>query len=233
MKHSKRYSEVRKSVDRTVEYTLDQAVTKIKEAASAKFDETIEIAINLGVDPRHADQMIRSTVSLPHGVGKTVRVLVLCKEDRVKEALDAGADMAGLDEYINKIKEGWLKFDSTVATPDVMPMVGRIGKILGPRGLMPNPKTGTVTSDIVGTINEIKAGRLSFRTDKYGIVHLPVGKASFESSKLLENITSLLGTVQRLRPAAAKGQYLKRISLSSTMGPGIRINRQSALGYVK
>ncbi len=233
MKHSKRFNDIRQDIDRSTEYDLDQAVTKIKSSATAKFDETVEIAINLGVDPRHADQMIRSTVSLPHGVGKTVRVLVLCKEERVQEALDAGADMAGLDEYIDKIKEGWTEFDSTVATPDVMPMVGKIGKILGPRGLMPNPKTGTVTSDIAGTINEIKSGRLSFRTDKYGIVHLPVGKASFEAVKLVENIASLLSTIQRLRPSAAKGQYLKRITLTSTMGPGLRINRQNALGFVK
>lgn len=233
MKHSKRYKSAYDKVERTSEYDLDLAVVKVKELSSAKFDETIEISINLGVDPRHADQMIRSTVSLPHGVGKVVRILILCKEERVQEALDAGADFAGLDEYVEKIKAGWIDFDSTIATPDVMPQVGKIGKILGPRGLMPNPKTGTVSNDIVGTINEIKAGRLSFRTDRYGIIHLPVGKVSFDTDKLRENIVSLLGTVQRLRPTAAKGQYFKRITLSSTMGPGVKVNKQNALLAVK
>ncbi len=233
MKHSRRYLEVRGKIDRSNEYDLDQAIELVKQAASSKFDETVEVAINLGVDPRHSDQMIRSTVALPHGVGKVVRVLVFCKEERVQEALDAGADYAGLDEYIDKVKGGWIDFDATVATPDCMPMVGRVGKVLGPRGLMPNPKTGTVTNDIAGTVREIKAGRLSFRTDRYGIIHLPVGKASFDSDKLKENITTLLATVQRLRPAAAKGQYLKRISLSSTMGPGVRVSRASALAALR
>lgn len=233
MAHSKRFKTIQNKVQNNVELDLEQAIRKIKECATAKFDETVEISINLGVDPRKADQMIRSTASLPHGVGKVVRVLVFCKEERVKEALDAGADFAGLDEYIEKIQGGWTDFDSAIATPDVMPQVGKIGKLLGPRGLMPNPKTGTVTADFVTAVKEIKAGRLSFRVDKFGILHLPVGKASFEERKLRENILSLLGVVQRLRPPTAKGQYFKRISLSSTMGPGLRVNRQNALAEVK
>lgn len=233
MKHSKRYNSALSKVDRTLEYELDKAVQKIKETASANFDETVEISVNLGVDPRKADQMIRSTVALPHGVGKTVRVLVLCKEERAKDALAAGADYAGLDEYIEKIQGGWFEFDSVIATPDVMPQVGKIGKILGPRGVMPNPKTGTVTADIENAVREIKGGRLSFRVDKYGILHLPVGKTSFEPVKLQENILSLLAIVQRLKPATAKGQYVKGITISSTMGPGIRVNKQSALAAAK
>ncbi len=229
MKHSRRYNEVKAKLDSGVEFELTEAVERVRKFATAKFDETVEISINLGVDPRHADQMIRSTVSLPHGIGKVVRVLVLCKEDRVQDALDAGADYAGLDEYVEKIQGGWFEFDSAIATPDVMPKVGRIGKVLGPRGLMPNPKIGTVTADIVKAIEEVKAGRLSFRVDRYGILHIPVGKASFEAKKLEENIAALLATVQRLRPASAKGQYFQRISLASTMGPGISVNRSSAL----
>ncbi len=229
MKHSKRFLNARTNVDRTKEYDLNEAVTMIKKTATAKFDETVEISLNLGVDPRHADQMIRSTVSLPHGIGKEVRTLVLCKADKVQEALDAGADYAGLEEYIEKIQGGWADFDSCIATPDVMPMVGRIGKILGPRGLMPNPKTGTVTTDIDNTVKEIKAGRISFRVDKYGILHIPVGKASFEAQNLTDNISALLATVSRLKPASSKGQYFKKISLTSTMGPGVKVNRASAL----
>lgn len=233
MKHSRRFENAKKLVDRSIEYELLDGLNLVKSSATTKMDETVEISVNLGVDPRHADQMIRSTVSLPHGIGKVFRILVLCKEDRVQEALEAGADFAGLDEYIAKIQEGWFEFDAAVATPDCMPMVGRIGKILGPRGLMPNPKTGTVTSDIVGTIKEIKSGRISFRVDRYGILHIPIGKVSFDSQKLYENVSSLLATVSRLRPASAKGQYFKKISLASTMGPGVRVNRASALASIK
>ena len=233
MKHSKRYREASDKIETGVEFELEEAISKVKETANAKFDETIEISLNLGVDPRKADQMIRSTVTLPHGVGKVVRVLVLCKEERVQEALDAGADYAGLDEYVDKIKEGWLELDACLATPDVMPQVGKIARILGPRGLMPNPKTGTVTNDIKATVSEIKAGRLAFRIDKYGILHLPVGKASFEQSKLYDNVKSLILTVQRLRPSTAKGQYFKRITLGSTMGPGVRISRTSAMAAIR
>lgn len=233
MKHSRRYNEVVAKLEQGVEFELSEAIETVKKLATAKFDETVEISINLGVDPRHADQMIRSTVSLPHGVGKVVRVLVLCKEDRIQEALDAGADYAGLDEYIDKIQGGWFEFDSAIATPDVMPQVGRIGKILGPRGLMPNPKTGTVTADVVKAVEEVKAGRLSFRVDRYGILHIPVGKASFEAKKLEENISALLATVQKLKPATAKGLYFKRVSLASTMGPGVSVNNASALASFK
>lgn len=233
MKHSRRYREINDKLEPGKEYELDEAIVRVKEAATAKFDETIEMILNLGVDPRKADQMIRSTVSLPHGVGKVVRVLVLCKEERVKEAQDAGADYAGLDEYIEKIKGGWLEIDSCLATPDVMPQIAKIARILGPRGLMPNPKTGTVTNDIEATVKEIKAGRLAFRVDKYGILHLPVGKASFDKDKLKDNIKSLFQTVQRLRPPTAKGQYFKRISLTSSMGPGCRINRASMMAEIR
>jgi large subunit ribosomal protein L1 len=229
MKHSKRFKALQATQDITKEYDLPGAITEVKKNAGAKFDETVEISINLGVDPRHSDQMIRSTVSLPHGIGKTVRVLVLCKEEREKEATEAGADFVGLDEYVAKIKEGWFDFDSVIATPDCMPAVGKIGKILGPRGIMPNPKTGTVTDDIAKAVGEIKAGRISFRVDRYGILHVPVGKASFDADKLKDNISSLLSTVQRLRPSAAKGLYFKRFTLSSTMGVGVRINRAQAL----
>jgi len=230
MQHSKRFKSASTRVDRRVEYDLDAAVSKVKEAATAKFDETVEITIGLGVDPRKADQMIRGTASLPHGIGKSVRVLALCREDRWKEATDAGADLVGLDEFIEKIQGGWFEVESIIATPDVMPVVGKVGKILGPRGLMPNPKTGTVTNDLATAIREVKAGRLSFRVDKYGILHIPVGKASFPKEKLTENIISLLGVVQRLKPATAKGQYVKAIHLSSTMGPGVKVSKALMAG---
>ncbi|NQT34574.1 50S ribosomal protein L1 [bacterium] len=233
MKHSRRFREINDKLEPGKEYELDEAIVMVKEAATVKFDETIEMSLNLGVDPRKADQMIRSTVSLPHGVGKVVRVLVLCKEEREKEAQDAGADYAGLDEYIEKIKGGWLEIDSCLATPDVMPQIAKIARILGPRGLMPNPKTGTVTNDIEATVKEIKAGRLAFRVDKYGILHLPVGKASFDKDKLKDNIKSLVQVVQRLRPPTAKGQYFKRISLTSSMGPGIRLSRASVMAAIR
>jgi len=230
MQHSKRFKSASTRVDRRVEYDLDAAVSKVKEAATAKFDETVEITIGLGVDPRKADQMIRGTASLPHGIGKSVRVLALCREDRWKEATDAGADLVGLDEFIEKIQGGWFEVESIIATPDVMPVVGKVGKILGPRGLMPNPKTGTVTNDLATAIREVKAGRLSFRVDKYGILHIPVGKASFPKEKLTENIISLLGVVQRLKPATAKGQYVKAIHLSPTMGPGVKVSKALMAG---
>lgn len=233
MKRSRRYKGIVSKIDRLTEYELDEAIGKVKELATAKFDETVEISVNLGVDPRHADQMIRSTVTLPHGVGKTVRVLVMCKEDKIKEAVEAGADMAGLEEYVEKIKDGWLDFDAVIATPDIMAVIGRLGKILGPRGLMPNPKTGTVTADVAKAVQEIKAGRLSFRVDRYGIIHLPVGRASFEKIKLSENIRMLISTLQRLRPSTAKGQYFKKFTLSSAMGPGVKISRTSALAVVR
>jgi large subunit ribosomal protein L1 len=229
----KRFRNALTKISRTQDYDLDAAIGRVKETATAKFDETVEISINLGIDTRKADQAIRSTVTLPHGIGKVVRVLVLCKEDKTKDALEAGADLAGLDEYIEKIKGGWLEVDNIIATPDVMPQVGKVGKILGPRGMMPNPKTGTVTADVVGAVKEIKAGRLAFRADKFGILHIPVGKASFELPKLRDNIQSLLATVQRLKPTTAKGQYIKKIVLSSTMGPGVRVSKQSVVAATK
>lgn len=233
MKHSKRYNVLRQLVDRSEEVAIDQAIEKVKGFSTAKFDETVEISLNLGVDPRHADQMIRSTVTLPHGVGKVVRALVFCKEDRINEAITAGADYAGLDDYIEKLQGGWMDVDVILATPDVMPTVGKLGRLLGPRGLMPNPKTVTVTNDITEAVKEIKAGRLAFRVDKYGIIHLPVGKASFEAVKLEDNIKTVIITMQRLRPPTAKGQYFKRITLSSTMGPGVRISRTAAMAAIR
>jgi large subunit ribosomal protein L1 len=233
MKHSKRYCEVITKIEKGVEYELDEAIVKVKDTATGKFDETVEISLNLGVDPRKADQMIRSTVALPHGVGKVVRVLVLCKEDRIVEAQDAGADYAGADEYIEKIQAGWLEFDACIGTPDVMPQISKVARVLGPRGLMPNPKTGTVTNDITAAVKEIKAGRLSFRVDKFGIVHLPVGKASFENDKLADNIKALILTLQRLRPSTAKGQYFRNVTLASTMGPGVRISKTSILAAIR
>jgi large subunit ribosomal protein L1 len=225
MKRSKRYKNLITKIDRTQEYPLEQAVRLLKEAASARFDETVEIAMRLGVDPRHADQMVRGTVALPNGTGKKIRILVLSKGENVEKAKAAGADYAGLDEYVEQIQKGWLDFDVVVATPDVMSVVGKLGKILGTRGLMPNPKSGTVTPDIETAVKEIKAGKIDFRVDKTGIIHSGVGKVSFNEEKLVENIRTFIGTVVRLKPAASKGTYLKSISISSTMGPGIFVDR--------
>jgi large subunit ribosomal protein L1 len=195
-----------------------------KDTARAKFDETVEMAVRLGVDPRQADQNVRGTVSLPHGMGKTVRVLAFAKGEKEKEAQEAGADFVGADDLIKKITEGWLDFDKTVATPDMMATVGRIGKILGPRGLMPNPKTGTVTLDIGKAVKEIKAGKLEFRVDKAGIVHVPVGKASFRPEQLSDNAKAVLMSILRAKPASAKGNYVRGVTVSTTMGPGIKID---------
>jgi large subunit ribosomal protein L1 len=233
MHKGKRFTAALGKVDRRKDYELSQAVVKMKETATAKFDETVEVTIYLGIDPRKADQMIRGNVSLPNGTGKVVRLLVLCKEDKAKEALAAGADMAGLEEYVEKIQGGWLEIDQIIATPDVMPQVGKIGKILGPRGLMPNPKTGSVTSDVATAVKEVKGGRIAFRVDKFGILHIPFGKASFEAPKLLENVQSIITAVQRMKPTTAKGQYIKKIVLSSTMGPGVRVDKASALAAGK
>ena len=228
MKRSKRYKEAFAKIDKTKQYEIEDAVKLLKQSSTAKFDETIEIAMRLGVDPRHSDQMVRGTVSLPHGTGKTVRVLVLTKGDKVKEALDAGADYAGLDEYIEKINGGWLEFDVVVASPDVMSMVGRLGKILGTRGLMPNPKSGTVTPQVSNAVKEIKAGKIDFRVEKTGIIHTGLGKVSFGESEIVENVRTFIHTVIKLKPASAKGIYLKSISLSSTMGPGIFLDTNSS-----
>jgi len=221
MKRSKRFIELSKKIDRSVAYALDDAVNLLKETAKAKFDETVEIAMRLGVDPKHADQMVRGTLTLPNGTGKSVKILVLTKGPNVKAAEEAGADFAGLEEYVEKIQKGWLDFDVVIASPDVMSVVGRLGKILGTRGLMPNPKSGTVTPDIANAVKEFKAGKIDFRVDKTGIVHSGIGKTSFDNSQLAENIRMFINTIIKMKPSAAKGTYLRSISISSTMGPGI------------
>jgi large subunit ribosomal protein L1 len=209
-------------VDRTREYAIPEAVTLVKDSSFAKFDETVDVAVNLGVDPRHADQVVRGTVVLPHGTGKSVRVLVITQGDRVREAEAAGADFVGI-EYIQKIKDGWLDTDVIVATPDVMGQLGALGRVLGPRGLMPNPKAGTVTMDVTKAVREIKAGKIEFRVDKSGNVHAPVGKVSFSSTQLADNVQAFMDTIARVKPAAAKGTYIRSATVSSTMGPGVRL----------
>ena len=223
-KNGKRYTEARKKIERDKRYALAEAIDLVKESAGAKFDETTEVAIRLGVDPRKSDQMVRGTVMLPHGTGKSVRVLVFAKGEKELEAREAGADFVGADDLVEKIQGGWLDFDKAVATPDMMGLVGRIAKILGPRGMMPNPKVGTVTVNIKETIGDLKKGKVEFRTDKGANLHVPVGKVSFEPEKLLENIVSLIDTVQRMKPAASKGQYMRNMVISSTMGPGVKID---------
>lgn len=225
MKVSKRVKAIREKVDKTKEYKLTEAIDFLKEVSAVKFVESLDCDIRLGVDPRHADQMVRGTVTLPHGTGKEVRVLVMAKGDKVQEALDAGADHAGLDEYVEKIQGGWADIDVIIATPDTMPMVGRLGKILGPRGLMPNPKSGTVTMDVANAVNEVKAGKIEFRVDKTGIVHTSLGKLNFETDKLVDNTRAFLQTIMKLRPSSAKGQYVRSLFLSTTMGPGIKISK--------
>ena len=225
MKHGKRFraaTELTKNAGKVRE--LSQAVTLVKQTARAKFDETIVISSHLGVDPRHSDQLVRGTVVLPHGTGKSLRVLVLCKGDKEKEAQAAGADYFGAEEYIKKIQDGWLDVDAIVATPDLMGEVGKLGRVLGPRGLMPNPKSGTVTFDIAKAVQELKAGKIEFRVDKGANVHAPVGKASFSETKLLENARVFLRELVRARPAAAKGHYIKSLTMSSTMGPAITLD---------
>ncbi|MGC8720660.1 MAG: 50S ribosomal protein L1 [Thermodesulforhabdaceae bacterium] len=224
-KRGKKYLNARAKVDPFKKYTFEEAVKLAIECAYARFDETLDIAVKLGVDPRHADQMVRGTVVLPNGLGKEVRVLVFAKGEKVKEALEAGADYAGAEEYIEKIqKEGWLEFDKAVATPDMMGAVGKIGKILGPRGLMPNAKLGTVTFDVAKVVKEIKAGKLDFKVEKTGIVHAPMGKVSFGPEKLLENISAFMDTLIRLKPATSKGTYIRGVAISTTMGPGIKVD---------
>ena len=223
-KIGKRYEEVSKLVQKDNLYGIDEAVKLVKETAKAKFDETIELHIKLGVDSRHADQQVRNTVVLPNGSGKTVRVAVFAKGDKVQEALDAGADFAG-EELIEKVqKEGWLEFDAAIATPDMMGQVGKIGRVLGPRGLMPNPKTGTVTFDVAKAVSEAKSGKVEYRTDKQNIVHVAVGKASFTEEQLDENIRTLMRAIIKDKPASSKGRYLRSVTLTSTMGPGIKLN---------
>lgn len=225
MKRGKKYAEAAKLIDKVMQYDTEEAVGLVKKTAVAKFDETIEAHIRLGVDGRHADQQVRGAVVLPHGTGKTVRVLVFAKGDKVAEAQAAGADFVGGDELIPKIQnEGWLDFDVVVATPDMMGVVGRLGRVLGPKGLMPNPKAGTVTMDITKAVNDIKAGKIEYRLDKTNIIHVPIGKASFTEEQLINNFTALIGAITKAKPAAAKGQYYKSVTLSSTMGPGIKVN---------
>jgi large subunit ribosomal protein L1 len=225
VKQTKRFRALGSKVDTKKEYTIEEAVARVKETSTAKFVESVDIAVRLGVDPKKADQAVRGTVALPHGIGKEVRVLVLARPPKDEEAKAAGADHAGLAEYIQKIQAGWADIDVIVATPDVMGEVGKLGKVLGPRGLMPNPKSGTVTTDVAKAVKEVKAGKIEFRVDKAGILHASVGKASFEPVALVENIQAFLNTVIRLKPASAKGTYVRSISVSSTMGPGVKIDR--------
>lgn len=220
----KKYKEAAKLIDRTVSYELAEAVDLTKKSATAKFDEIIELAVRLGVDPKKADQQIRGAVVLPHGTGKTQKVLVFAKGEKLKEAEAAGADYAGDAEYINKIQQGWFDFDVIVATPDMMGEVGKLGRVLGPKGLMPNPKTGTVTFDVTKAINDIKAGKVEYRVDKSGNIHVPVGKKSFDNEKLVENINTVIETLVKVKPATAKGVYLKNIAIASTMGPGVKVS---------
>jgi large subunit ribosomal protein L1 len=224
LRRGKRILAAKAKVEPTKRYTLKEATEMVVSMADAKFDETVDAAVRLGVNPAHADQMVRGSVVLPNGLGKTVKVLVFAKGEKEKEALDAGADLVGNDEIIEKIKGGWFEFDRVVATPDMMGAVGKIGKILGPRGLMPNPKVGTVTFDVANAVKELKAGKVEFRVEKAGIVHSPVGKVSFGAEKLRENIMALLETIIKLKPAASKGTYIKSIALSSTMGAGVKID---------
>ena len=225
MKRSKRYIESSNLVDKNTLYDVDEAVSLVKQSSKAKFDETVEVHIRTGCDGKHADQQIRGAVVLPHGTGKTSRILVFAKDSKADEALNAGADYVGAEELIPKIQnQGWLEFDTVVATPDMMGVVGRLGKVLGPKGLMPNPKAGTVTTDVAKAIEDIKAGKIEYRLDKNNIVHVPVGKSSFSEEQLKENFLALMDIIIKARPATLKGQYLKSITLSSTMGPGIHLN---------
>jgi len=223
-KRSKKHTEALKKIDRTLQYDPMEAMELAVSSSHVKFDETVDVAVRLGVDPRHADQMVRGTVVLPNGLGKTVSVLVFAKGEKEQEALDAGADFIATDEMVEKIKEGWFGFDKAIATPDMMGTVGKLGRILGPRGLMPNAKTGTVTFEVGKAVQELKAGKIDFRVEKAGVVHAPVGKVSFGAEKLTENVKAFLDKVVALRPAASKGTYLKTISISSTMGPGIKVD---------
>ena len=224
--HGKKYETARKLVE-TRPYNMDEALTVVRKAAFAKFDETVEVALLLGVDPKHADQMVRGTVVLPHGTGKSKRVVVIANGDKAKEAEGAGADLVGGAELVAKIQEGWTDFDAVIATPDMMRLVGKLGKVLGPKGLMPNPKAGTVTMDVGKAVKEIKAGKVEFRVDKTGIVHAPVGKTSFAQDALIANAQALVDSIVKAKPPAAKGRYLKSITVSSTMGPGVRIDTTS------
>ena len=226
MQKTKRNKDILEKVDRTKEYSIIDAINLLKENSKIKFTESLDCAIRLGVDPKHADQMVRGTVALPHGTGKKVRVLVVVKAtEKAKEALDAGADYAGFDEYLEKIKGGWTDVDVIIAAPDTMADLGKLGKVLGPKGLMPNPKSGTVTPDVAKAVKEVKAGKIEFRVEKAGIVHTSLGKLDFEAEKLADNVQAFLNTIIKLKPSSAKGQYVKSLYLSSTMGPGLRISK--------
>ena len=227
MAHNKRLKAAAATVDRTKNYGIDDAVKLVKGNARAKFDETVEISMNLGIDPRHADQMVRGLISLPNGTGKTLRVGVFARGAKAEEALAAGADVVGADDLAEKVQAGEIQFDRCIATPDMMGLVGRLGKILGPRGLMPNPKLGTVTMDVKGAVSAAKAGQVEFRAEKAGIIHAGIGKASFDDTKLLENIRAFVDAIQKAKPTGAKGTYLQKVSLSSSMGPGVRVDVSS------
>ena len=229
MRKTKRNKELHEKVNISTEYKLDEAIDTLKGNSKVKFVESLDCAIKLGVDPKHADQVVRGTVALPHGIGKEVKVLVITKGSKEDEAKEAGADFVGFDDYVQKIQKGWFEFDVIVATPDAMGEVGKLGKVLGPRGLMPNPKSGTVTMEVGKAVKELKAGKIEFRVDKYGILHVSLGKTSFEPNQIRENIIAFMETVMRLKPSAAKGQYVKRVSLSSTMGPWIPVERNALL----
>jgi len=232
-KRGKKYLESRKKVDATAKLSFSEAVKIAINSSYAKFDETVDVAVRLGVDPRHADQMVRGTVVLPNGLGKEVKVLVFAKGEKEQEAIDAGADFVGNDDLIEKIKEGWFGFDKAVATPDMMGAVGKIGKLLGPRGLMPNAKVGTVTFDLARVVKEIKAGKIDFKVEKAGLVHVPMGKVSFGVEKIVQNASVFLETILRLKPASSKGTYLKGIAISTTMGPGVKIDATSVKDLIK
>jgi large subunit ribosomal protein L1 len=228
MKLTKKQKDIKKNVELNKDYKIAEAVVLVKKFAKAKFDESVDLAVNLGVDPKHADQVVRGTVSLPHGTGKTVKVLVIAKPEKQQEAIDAGADHVGFEDYLKKIQEGWTDIDVIIAAPDTMSELGKLGKVLGPRGLMPNPKSGTVTSNLGQAVKEIKAGKIDFRVDKNGTVHSAIGKASFSEQQLVENVTAFINMIIKLKPAAAKGTYIKSLTVSSTMGPGIRIDKTLA-----
>ena len=232
-KHGKNYREAIKDIDLTVKYDVNEAMSLTVQTGKAKFDETVDVALNLGVNPKYSDQMVRGAVSLPHGLGKTVRVAAFCKGDKEAEAREAGADFVGGDELIEQVKNGFLDFDNAVATPDMMASVGKIGKILGPRGLMPNAKTGTVSFDIGKAVAELKAGKVEFKVDKAGVLHVPLGKRSFGAEKLLDNFRAVIDQVMRLKPSAAKGTYLQGMALATTMGPGIKVDTQSVRKFLE
>ncbi len=228
----KRYTKARASVDPQKRYTIEEACKVVTALGLTKFDQTVDVAARLGVNPKHADQMIRSSCALPHGTGKSIRVIVFAKGERASEATAAGADLVGAEDLVEKIQGGWLEFDSAIATPDMMGLVGRLGRVLGPRNLMPNPKVGTVTMDVARAVRELKAGRIEFRTEKTGIVHAPIGKVSFGPDKIRENLVALLEQLQRLKPQTAKGKYWKSVTVSATMGPGLRIDTNEVAGLV-